>query len=118
MFGFGLMDALFPVMFGLIFLLVTGLFLYGLISSIRQWKNNNASPRLTVEAEVVTKRTSVHGGGEHSHASTSHYVTFQEDSGDRMELPVTGPEYGMLVEGDRGRLTFQGTRYLGFQRER
>ena len=64
MFGFGLMDALFPVMFGLIFLLVTGLFLYGLISSIRQWKNNNASPRLTVEAEVVTKRTSVHGGGE------------------------------------------------------
>ena len=117
MFGFGLMDALFPVMFGLIFLLVTGLFLYGLISSIRQWKNNNASPRLTVEAEVVTKRTSVHGGGEHSHASTSHYVTFQVDSGDRMELPVTGPEYGMLVEGDFGDLSFQGTRYLGFQRK-
>ena len=118
MFGFGLMDALFPVMFGLIFLLVTGLFLYGLISSIRQWKNNNASPRLTVEAEVVTKRTSVHSAGENTHASTRHYATFQVDSGDRMELPVTGPEYGMLVEGDRGRLTFQGTRYLGFQRER
>ena len=33
-----------------------------------------------------------------------------------MELPVTGPEYGMLAEGDRGRLTFQGTRYLGFER--
>ena len=25
---------------------------------------------------------------------------------------------GMLVENDRGKLTFQGTRYLGFQRER
>ncbi|MBO5258463.1 MAG: DUF2500 family protein, partial [Clostridia bacterium] len=24
--------------------------------------------------------------------------------------------YGMLVEGDKGYLTFQGTRYLGFER--
>jgi hypothetical protein len=33
-----------------------------------------------------------------------------------MELQVDGSEYGMLVEGDQGRLTFQGTRYLGFER--
>ncbi len=118
MFGFGLMDALFPVIFLLLFILFAAFFVWAIVSNVRQWSKNNASPRLTVEAEVVTKRTSVHGGGEHSHASTSHYVTFQVDSGDRMELPVTGPEYGMLVEGDRGRLTFQGTRYLGFQRER
>ena len=115
MFGFGLMDALFPVIFLLLFILFAAFFVWAIVSNVRQWSKNNASPRLTVEAEVVTKRTSVHGGGEHSHASTSHYVTFQVDSGDRMELPVTGPEYGMLVEGDRGRLTFQGTRYLGFQ---
>lgn len=30
---------------------------------------------------------------------------------------MTGPEYGMLAEGDRGRLTFQGTRYVSFERE-
>ena len=53
-----------------------------------------------------------------SHTSTSHYVTFQVESGDRMELNVTGSEYGLLVEGDQGRLTFQGTRYLGFERQR
>jgi len=29
---------------------------------------------------------------------------------------MTGQEYGMLVEGDKGNLTFQGTRYLGFER--
>ena len=112
------MDTLFPVMFLSIFLLFIAFFVWAVVSGVRQWSKNNASPRLTVEAEVVTKRTSVHGGGENTHASTRHYVTFQVDSGDRMELPVTGPEYGMLVEGDRGRLTFQGTRYLGFQRER
>ena len=52
----------------------------------------------------------------HTHHSTSYYVTFQVDSGDRMELHMTGQEYGMLVEGDKGYLTFQGTRYLGFER--
>lgn len=35
---------------------------------------------------------------------------------DRMELRVSGSEYGMLVEGDYGILSFQGTRYLGFDR--
>lgn len=24
--------------------------------------------------------------------------------------------FGMVIEGDQGRLTFQGTRYLGFER--
>lgn len=44
------------------------------------------------------------------------HVTFQVESGDRMELPVSGREYGMLAEGDIGKLTFQGTRYLSFER--
>lgn len=47
---------------------------------------------------------------------TTYYVTFQVDSGDRMELSVSGSEYGMLVDGDRGKLSFQGTRYLSFER--
>lgn len=35
----------------------------------------------------------------------------------RIELIVNGSEYGMLFEGDRGRLSFHGTRYLGFERK-
>ena len=50
------------------------------------------------------------------HTFTTYYVTFQVESGDRMELTVSGPDYGMLVEGDIGKLSFQGTRYLGFER--
>ncbi len=53
----------------------------------------------------------------HTTTSTTYFVTFQVDSGDRMELPVGGYEFGMLAEGDRGKLSFQGTRYLGFQRQ-
>ena len=52
----------------------------------------------------------------HYSASTTYYVTFQVESGDRMEFHVSGQEYGLLAEGDRGKVTFQGTRYLGFAR--
>ena len=48
---------------------------------------------------------------------TSYYATFQVQSGDRMEFRVKGKEYGLLREGDRGELVFQGTRYHSFTRQ-
>ena len=113
-FGFGILG----IMFTLVFILVFGIFVVTIISSIGEWNKNNHSPKLTVSAVVVAKRTNVshHHHDHHTHHSTSYYVTFQVDSGDRMELHMTGQEYGMLVEGDRGNLSFQGTRYLGFER--
>ena len=116
--GFGFGFGIFGVMFTLMFILVFGIFIVTIVRGIGQWNKNNNSPRLTVPATVVSKRTNVshHHHDHHSHHSTSYYVTFQVDSGDRMELHMTGQEYGMLVEGDRGNLTFQGTRYLGFKR--
>ena len=112
---------MFNVMFTVIFLIIVVTAVVFLVRSLLQWNKNNHSPRLTVEATVVTKRQHVsrhHRGGEvhHTHTSTSYYVTFQVESGDRMEFHVSPSEYGMLVENDRGRLTFQGTRYLSFQR--
>ncbi|HCL03961.1 MAG TPA: hypothetical protein DHW61_16405 [Lachnoclostridium phytofermentans] len=47
-----------------------------------------------------------------------HFVTFQFESGDRLELGVSGQQYGLLGEGDVGKLTFQGTRFLSFERVR
>ena len=54
----------------------------------------------------------------HHTTSTTYYATFQVQSGDRMELPVPATEYGLLIEGDEGDLTFQGTRFLSFDRRR
>lgn len=116
-FGFELFEIMFFLMFGLFFVVFVGI----LVKNLSEWNKNNHSPRLTVPASVVAKRTNVshhHGAGTHHHSSTStsYYVTFQVDSGDRMELHMSGREYGLLVEGDRGMLTFQGTRYLSFER--
>ena len=123
-FGFDFGFGMFGMLFSLVFVLVIGMFIVIAVKSISQWNKNNHSPRLTVPATVVAKRTNVshhhnnHGTGmHHSSTSTSYYVTFQVESGDRMELPVAGPEYGLLIEGDSGNLTFQGTRYLGFSRD-
>lgn len=117
-FGFDFGFGMFGVMFTLMFILIFGFFIVTIVRGIGQWNKNNHSPRLTVPATVVSKRTNVshHHHDHHTHHSTSYYVTFQVDSGDRMELHMTGQEYGMLVEGDKGYLTFQGTRYLSFER--
>ncbi len=53
-----------------------------------------------------------------AHTYSRYYATFQVESGDRMEFQVQDTDYGLLVEGDRGKLTFQGTRFLGFEREK
>ena len=110
-FGFSVFEAL----FFLVFFLILGVFFFNAIKGARQWNKNNHSPQLTVPAVVTAKRTRVSGGGNH-HAHTSYYVTFQVESGDRMELSVDGSDYGLLAEGDSGKLTFQGTRYLSFER--
>ena len=121
--GFGTGFTVFRIMFTLVFVLVIGMFIMIAVKGISQWNKNNHSPRLTVPATIVAKRTKVsrhrHGGAgnhHHHHTSTTYYVTFQVESGDRMELHVAGHEYGLLIEGDKGKLTFQGTRYLGFER--
>ena len=124
MFGFGFNFDMFSVMFSIVFFMVIGVFAVVFVRGIMQWNKNNRSPRLTVPARVVAKRADVshhhhHDLGTHvGHTSTStiYYVTFEVESGDRIELKVQGYDYGMLVEGDRGKLSFQGTRYLGFER--
>ena len=93
------------------------------------WIRNNNAPLETVDARVVAKRMKVSGRGGTlmtnrisamstvgSSTYTRYFVTFEPENGRRIELGVKDPEYGMLAEGDRGRLSYQGTRYLGFER--
>ena len=107
---------LFGILFPIVFFMVLGTFIMTIAKGLSTWNKNNHSPRLTVEAAVTAKRIHV---THHRHAnagdvsgahgftdtsSTKYFVTFQV-------------EYGMLADGDTGRLSFQGTRYLGFERD-
>lgn len=44
------------------------------------------------------------------------FITFELEGESRIEFSVIGKDFGLLMEGDIGKLKFQGTRYLGFER--
>jgi hypothetical protein len=104
-----------PIFIGIIFVIVISLILISIIKGITQWNKNNHSPILDVVAKVVAKRTAIRGGGE-TRAYNNYYITFEFNSGDRIELEVKDVNFGMLVEGDQGMLKFQGTRFINFTR--
>lgn len=130
-FGYDMFDAGFGgfgIVFTIVFMLIIGVFIASIVKGIDTWNKNNQSPRLTVNATVVSRRTDVThhshpiagditgAHGFHTSSSTQYYATFQVESGDRMEFSVSSAEYAMLADGDNGKLSFQGTRYLCFER--
>ena len=110
---FGWFDFLFPIMFVAVFGIIFGSIVSSLVKNRKQERKNDAAPRLSSEATVVTKRTHVWG----DHSRTTYFATFQFESGDRLELEIPRDRFGYLVEGDRGKLHFQGTRFLDFERQ-
>lgn len=107
----------FSLMFSIFPLIVIALFVVVVVRGLREWSRNNASPRLSVPATVVTKRRAHHHNASTHTSSTTYYATFQFESGDRLELRLPWHDAGMIAEGDHGILHFQGTRYLGFDRD-
>ena len=81
----------------------------------RKQRHNVKLPRLTVYATVVAKRIH-HSHSKNSSGFSYYYVTFEVESTDRFELSVPSTEFGYLVEGDQGKLTFQGNSFLEFKR--
>ncbi len=113
-----------PLFIGLIFVIVIGTLIFRAISGARQWSRNNKQDILTTPAKLVTKRTEVRSYGSSNQTNgtfsnrtrTYYYATFEAEAGQRFEFRLSGPEYGLLAEGDVGSLTYQGTRFKGFKR--
>ncbi|AQT86484.1 hypothetical protein B1222_22145 [Paenibacillus larvae subsp. pulvifaciens] len=116
--NFDVMENMFSIMFTVVAVIIaiTGFRMY------REWSYTNKQPLLTVDAYVVSKRhhTTSHthnqDGHMHHNTDTSYFVTFEVESGDRIEMRIQGTEFGQLAEGDWGRLTFQGNRFHRFER--
>lgn len=123
MFPGDIMFSIMPIFILIIFAIVIIGIIGSMVKGVRTYSYNNKQPRLSVPAVVVDKRSNVarrhhnHNEMHHTSTSTTYYVTFEFDSGDRTEFEIEGREYGMIVSGDKGILTFQGTRYLGFERK-
>lgn len=83
----------------------------------KSFYSSSLSKRKTVSHHSHANAGDPTGAHGYTEASLIHfYVTFQAESGDSMEFTVTGSEYKRLAEGDRGKLSFQGTRYVSFEK--
>ena len=111
-------------------ILVVGSIVFAAGKGLSEWSSNNAQPVLNVPAKIVARRTNVsvsshhhHHDSQHAHhhshtsTSTQYYATFELESGERLEFRLPEKEAGVLLEGDQGELTYQGTRYHGFARQ-
>ncbi len=118
----------FELLFLMVFAMVAAFIAANLVKDTKEWNQNNHSPRLTIPCKIVGKRAEVSYtqrpiGGDVNDVSrmqmvscTTHYVTFQADDGEQMEFSVDDREYGLLSEGEFGKLSFQGTRFLDFEK--
>ncbi|MBP1082861.1 DUF2500 domain-containing protein [Bacillus capparidis] len=114
-------DSIFNIVFTIVVIgviCVFGIIIFTAVKGISTWNHNNQQPKLTVRAKVTGKRTEVHGGSGDSSSRSYNYATFEVESGDRMELQVKAQQYAELAEDDSGSLSFQGTRFLHFERDR
>lgn len=114
----GVLNIAFPIFF----VIILGIIVISISGSLKRYLVNNKHPILIVTSTIVSKRTEV----SHRHdnelsvnrSDTKYYVTFEVESGDRLEFNVSGSDYGQCSVGDEGKLTFQGSRYQGFERMR
>lgn len=118
-------DSVFTLMFPSMIIIFAIIVLTVIIKAVI----NVRSPILTVSASVISKRehtsssrqfvagdiTGAHG--YHDTFSTSYTAVFETDSGEMLKLDVTGEEYGRLLEGERGLLSFKGSRFLDFEKK-
>lgn len=110
----------FLILLGLGCLAMLGIVVYATVNNIVLWHKNNKSPKLTETVSVASKRTKV------NHKSTSasinavssfYLVTFEYENGEQAEFYVQSEIFTSIEVGDRGKLTFQGTRFISFEKE-
>ncbi|WP_339315597.1 DUF2500 domain-containing protein [Paenibacillus sp. FSL R10-2734] len=87
-----------------------------IIRSVRNSMRNKARPLKKATCTAVTKRIEVSGESGDASTRTRYFVTFEFDEGNSLELHVMDQEYSLIVEGDRGELSYQGARFKGFDR--
>ena len=104
------------IFFVLLFGTIIGIFGYlfvQIIKARRKLKQCKALPMQNERARVIAKRMDVSGG---KYTDTDYYVTFELDSGERVEFEVDGKQYGLLTEGDDGILSHQDILFDSFTR--
>jgi hypothetical protein len=121
---FNFMFTLVPILIGLGFIAALGAVVYNLV----RYARNARSPKESVYALIVSKRTDVrqhsdshpgndNGAMHHSSSTrTYYYITLEFDNGERKEYLDVKSIYGLVAEGDKGYAQTQGEWIVAFIR--
>ena len=74
--------------------------------SIMCWLKNNRAPVHSIRANVLTTEVNGH----------KYYACFGLEDGQMKKFPIDYYAYMSLKEGENGILTYQGTRFLRYER--
>lgn len=112
---FKIIAFVFPILFIFVF---AGIF-FTLLKSLKQWNFNNKQPKITVSAKLITKTTKDLQQKRKQYimpSPTYCFLTFEVESGGSIELSVDALTFDKLIEGEIGILTYQGDRFIHFER--
>ena len=101
-------------------IIIPAVFYYVIFTLIRTALGGSANRKRTVDAMIVRKRQSCtqhHHGAEifTDHEKMNYFITFQFDKNTRVELQVKEYHYDLLFDGERGRLTYRGKKFIRFR---
>jgi hypothetical protein len=108
------------IIIGLFFAAVIGGITYQQIQKMRVSARNNALPILTSSATLISKRKDIIAQPPGINPknqiapSTTFFASFRLPDSQTVEVQVDNVQFAALTEGEQGRLTYQGTRFLGF----
>jgi hypothetical protein len=85
--GFAAMFGLMQVFFVIFFLFVVGAIIFAIVKNVNRAATNSAAPEVSAQATVLDKRIETSGGGD-SMVTQTHFVSFEQASGERFELEV------------------------------
>ena len=101
--------------FFLCFGLVLGIIVIGAAAIAGYYLYNLAQPLVTRNAKVIGKRTSLRQMS--GPPQTNYYCSFEFEDGERAEYAIDSGRYGLIAEGDRGKLDTKGALFWDFRRE-
>lgn len=105
------------LIFSLLFMsIVIGIMIFTITRNVGIYRKNLNAPKITIEAKIVAMRNEVITSYGKAHGVNRYYATFEQKSGERLELSMERADFSLLCEGDEGTLVFQGTRLVSFTR--
>lgn len=81
--------------------------------------SNKSKPLVEIKAKIISKRMEVTDKNLINDIDkvTLYYLTFEFEDGKRKEFKVKNKIYGILIEGDKGILKYQGSQFISFNKK-